>query len=156
MGRGIPETVGGSVVMNAGCTKDVLEDILVSVDVLNPDGTIETLSPNQLGYQYRTSNLQNGGRYVIQATFQFAMGYSPRSVQEETTLISTVGEQHPAPYDRPVAAVCFGNPGPHSAGWLIEQVGFEGIASAEHRYERHACELHSLNCGGANSQHILT
>ena len=150
---GIPGTIGGSVVMNAGAHQGCVEDILVSVDVLNPDGTIETLSPNQLGYHYRTSNLQKGGRYVIQATFQLAMGHNPRSVQEETN--SHLNRRHSTqPYDRPSCGSVFRNPGPHSAGWLIEQVGLKGhrIGGAQVA-ERHANFI--LNCGGATASDIF-
>ncbi len=150
---GIPGTVGGSVVMNAGAHQGAVEDILVNVDVLNPDGSVETLTPDQLGYQYRTSNLQNGGRYVLQATFQLAMGHNPNAVQEETNY--HLNKRHSTqPYDRPSCGSVFRNPETHSAGWLIEQVGLKGyrIGGAQVA-ERHANFI--LNCGGATASDIF-
>lgn len=54
---GIPGTVGGAVVMNAGAHNSCIADMLVSAELLSPDGTLETLTPAELGYKYRTSLL---------------------------------------------------------------------------------------------------
>jgi UDP-N-acetylmuramate dehydrogenase len=150
---GIPGTVGGSVVMNAGAHTGCMADILESVQVLNPNGTLETLTPDQLAYQYRTSNLQNGGRYVVQATFKLEMGHDPISVLAETN--SHLNKRHTTqPYDRPSCGSVFRNPDPYSAGWLIEQVGLKGyrIGGAQVA-ERHANFI--LNCGGATASDIF-
>ena len=54
---GIPGTVGGAVVMNAGAHGLSTADILVQADVLNSDQTMAILAPEDLGYQYRTSRI---------------------------------------------------------------------------------------------------
>jgi UDP-N-acetylmuramate dehydrogenase len=51
---GIPGTVGGGVVMNAGAHTSCMADILVSTTVLSPDGTIAELKPEELAYSYPT------------------------------------------------------------------------------------------------------
>jgi UDP-N-acetylmuramate dehydrogenase len=150
---GIPGTVGGSVVMNAGAHQGCMADILESVDVLSPDGRIETLTPAQLSYQYRTSNLQNSDRYVVQATFKLEMGHDPAHVLADTN--SHLTKRHSTqPYDRPSCGSVFRNPDVHSAGWLIEQVGLKGfqIGGAQVA-ERHANFI--LNCGGATASDIF-
>ena len=151
--EGLPGLVVGMRHMRGMTFNEESGRVVVGAGEMNPDGTIETLSPNQLGYQYRTSNLQNGGRYVIQATFQLAMGYNPRSVQEETN--SHLSRRHSTqPYDRPSCGSVFRNPDTHSAGWLIEQVGLKGhrICGAQVA-ERHANFI--LNCGGATASDIF-
>ncbi|MFM6280080.1 MAG: FAD-binding protein, partial [Dolichospermum sp.] len=55
---GIPGTVGGAVVMNAGAHSSCIANMLVSAQVLSPDGTLVTLAPEELGYTYRSSRLQ--------------------------------------------------------------------------------------------------
>lgn len=150
---GIPGTVGGSVVMNAGAHQGCMADILETVDVLNPDGTLETLTVDQLGYEYRTSNLQRGGRYVVQATLRLEMGHDPIAVLSDTN--SHLNKRHSTqPYDRPSCGSVFRNPESHSAGWLIEQVGLKGyqIGGAQVA-ERHANFI--LNCGGATASDIF-
>ncbi|HYX16198.1 MAG TPA: UDP-N-acetylmuramate dehydrogenase, partial [Nostoc sp.] len=77
---GIPGTAGGAVVMNAGAHNSCIADMLVSAQVLSPDGTLETLTPDQLAYSYRTSLLQGGDRIVTQATLQLAPGADPAKV----------------------------------------------------------------------------
>ena len=60
--------------MNAGAHNSCIADMLVSAQVLSPDGTLETLTPEELGYTYRSSLLQGGNRIVTQATFQLQPG----------------------------------------------------------------------------------
>ncbi|MDR9403745.1 MAG: UDP-N-acetylmuramate dehydrogenase, partial [Halothece sp. Uz-M2-17] len=59
---GIPGTVGGSVVMNAGAHGACMGDALLEVIVATADGKLENLTPSDLEFRYRTSNLQNRPR----------------------------------------------------------------------------------------------
>lgn len=150
---GIPGTVGGAVVMNAGAHGDCTAELLIEAQVLSPDGTLETLTPTDLGYRYRTSNLQGGDRLVTQATFQLQMGYDPALVLADT---SNHLERRRAsqPYHLPSCGSVFRNPPSHAAGWLIEQSGLKGyqIGKAQVAH-RHANFI--LNCGGATASDIF-
>ncbi|MEH1781500.1 MAG: UDP-N-acetylmuramate dehydrogenase [Nostoc sp.] len=150
---GIPGTAGGAVVMNAGAHNSCIADMLVSAQVLSPDGTLETLTPDQLGYSYRTSLLQGGDRIVTQATLQLAPGADPAAVvaitkQHKKHRLST------QPYNFPSCGSVFRNPKPYSAGWLIEQTGLKGyqIGGAQ------VALLHAnfiVNRGGAKASDIF-
>ncbi|MEH1818388.1 MAG: UDP-N-acetylmuramate dehydrogenase [Nostoc sp.] len=150
---GIPGTAGGAVVMNAGAHNRCIADMLVSAQVLSPDGTLETLTPDQLGYSYRTSLLQGGDRIVTQATLQLAPGADPAAVvaitkQHKKHRLST------QPYNFPSCGSVFRNPKPYSAGWLIEQTGLKGyqIGGAQ------VALLHAnfiVNRGGAKASDIF-
>jgi UDP-N-acetylmuramate dehydrogenase len=150
---GIPGTVGGAVVMNAGAHNSCIADILVSAQVLSPDGTIETLTSEQLGYSYRTSILQGSNRIVTQATFRMQPGADP------TVVIATTKQhkQHrltTQPYDKPSCGSVFRNPKPYSAGWLIEQTGLKGFQIGNAQVaQRHANFI--VNCGGASAWDIF-
>ncbi len=150
---GIPGTVGGAVVMNAGAHKSCAADILVSAQTLSPDGTSETLTPQGLGFSYRTSRLQGGDHLVTQATFQLKPGADQRQVLSDT---SQHLEQRrlSQPYHLPSCGSVFRNPESHTAGWLIEQLGLKGykIGGAQVA-ERHANFI--LNCGGAKASDIF-
>jgi UDP-N-acetylmuramate dehydrogenase len=150
---GIPAMVGGAVVMNAGAHTGCVADALVEVKVLNPQGRLETLTPQQLGYRYRTSNLQKGGYFVVEATFQLEPGHDPAIVQQETEHNWSL-RHSTQPYDRPSCGSVFRNPTPYKAGWLIEQAGLKGfqIGGAQVA-ERHANFI--LNCGGATASDIF-
>ena len=150
---GIPGTVGGAVVMNAGAHGGCIADYLVEAQVLSPDGTLEILKPQDLGYAYRTSRLQGDNRLVLQATFQLQPGANPEQVKAITQdhLNQRLTTQ---PYHLPSCGSVFRNPGPRTAGWLIEQTGLKGhqLGGAQVA-ERHANFI--LNCGGATASDIF-
>ena len=150
---GIPGSVGGAVVMNAGAHGNCVADLLVNTQVLSPFGMIEILTPQQLSYSYRTSLLQGSQRLVTQATFQLQPGADPEQVLAAT---SQHLEQRRAtqPYHLPSCGSVFRNPSPHKAGSLIEQTGLKGykIGGAQVA-ERHANFI--LNCGGATASDIF-
>ncbi len=150
---GIPGTVGGAVVMNAGAQGRCIADILVNVHVILPNGQLEILTPGDLDYSYRHSKLQGKSIFVAQATFQLQPGNNPQIV----TAITTENFQKrrtSQPYHLPSCGSVFRNPGPESAGWLIEQTGLKGyqIGMAQVA-QRHANFI--LNCGGATAKDIF-
>lgn len=150
---GIPGTVGGGIVMNAGAHNQCVADSLVSAKVISPDGTLEILTPEQLNYTYRHSILQGDDRLVIEATFQLQPGFT----RDEVTAITNHNlhqRKSSQPYDRPSCGSVFRNPKPHAAGWLIEQLGLKGyrIGDAEVSH-RHANFI--LNCGKAKASDIF-
>ncbi|MDB9426096.1 UDP-N-acetylmuramate dehydrogenase [Microcystis aeruginosa CS-564/01] len=150
---GIPGTVGGAVVMNAGAHTSCVADRLVRALVLNPDGQLETLSKEDLNYSYRSSSLQGDQCLVIEATFQL----EATDNREEIMTITTHNLRHrksTQPYDRPSCGSVFRNPKPQYAGALIEEMGLKGyqIGGAQ------VSELHAnfiLNIGSAKASDIL-
>jgi UDP-N-acetylmuramate dehydrogenase len=150
---GIPGTVGGAVVMNAGAHNACIADMFVSAEVLLPNGTLQTLSLEELGYTYRTSLLQGSNSIVTQATLQLTPGGDPA----EILAVTKQHKQHrlsTQPYDKPSCGSVFRNPSPYKAGWLIEQSGLKGykIGGAQVA-ERHANFI--LNAGGARACDIF-
>ncbi len=151
---GIPGTVGGAVVMNAGAHNSCVANMLVSAQVLSPDGTLATLTPEELGYTYRSSLLQGGKQIVTQATFQLQPGADPLAVTARTKehkkhRLST------QPYSYPNCGSVFRNPKPYTAGWLIEQTGLKGyqLGGAQ------VAQLHAnfiVNRGGAKANDIFS
>jgi UDP-N-acetylmuramate dehydrogenase len=150
---GIPGSVGGSVVMNAGAHQSCMADILVDVHVLMPSNQAVILQPEDLGYRYRTSNLQGDRRLVTQATLQLQPGAEPEVVLAATSAHLDC-RRSTQPYHLPSCGSVFRNPKPRSAGWLIEQVGLKGyqIGGAQVA-QRHANFI--LNCGGAKAVDIF-
>jgi UDP-N-acetylmuramate dehydrogenase len=150
---GIPGTVGGSVVMNAGAHQSCMADLLVSAQVLHPDNQITVLKPEDFGYSYRTSNLQGDRRLVTQVTLQLQPGADPEVVLAATSAHLEC-RRNTQPYHLPSCGSVFRNPQPRSAGWLIEQVGLKGyqIGGAQVA-QRHANFI--LNCGGATAGDIF-
>jgi UDP-N-acetylmuramate dehydrogenase len=150
---GIPGTVGGAVVMNAGAHRSSLADWLLSVRVMTPKGEILTLTPNELEYGYRSSNLQGSDYLVLDATFALEPGRDREEVMELTNWNLRQRKQS-QPYHLPSCGSVFRNPESHAAGWLIEQLGLKGfqIGGAQVAH-RHANFI--LNCGDATARDIF-
>lgn len=150
---GIPGTVGGSVVMNAGAHEGCVADALLWLKVLDPDGEIRLLQPTDLDYRYRTSNLQGGDRLVLEAAFQLQTGFDKQLVRAETSHNLRL-RKTTQPYHLPSCGSVFRNPYPKAAGHLIEQTGLKGYQiGAAQVAERHANFI--LNCGGAQAIDIF-
>ena len=149
---GIPGTVGGAVVMNAGAHKSCTADILLNTQVLTTAGILEEFTPDQLDYGYRTSLLQKQAKLVTSATLQLEAGGNKAEVMATTTQHRTQ-RQATQPYHLPSCGSVFRNPSSHSAAWLIEQTGLKGyrIGDAEVA-QRHANFI--LNCGRARASDI--
>ncbi|PSF38181.1 UDP-N-acetylenolpyruvoylglucosamine reductase [Aphanothece hegewaldii CCALA 016] len=151
---GIPGTVGGAVVMNAGAHQGCIADSLVKAVVLSPNGTIETVTAEALQYSYRTSALQGDRRLVLEATFQLQSGFAQQDVMADTTH-HLHHRKNTQPYDRPSCGSVFRNPKPYAAGWLIEQLGLKGYAIGDAQIsQRHANFI--INRGQAKAEDILT
>ena len=125
---GIPGTVGGAVVMNAGaqggCTAEWLHSVRV-VDRRRPDQPFE-LSASALAFAYRHSRLQEEPLVVLTARFRLEAGHDPAAVTARTSanLHSRTSTQ---PYQQPSCGSVFRNPEPEKAGRLIEALGLKGL-----------------------------
>lgn len=150
---GIPGTVGGAVVMNAGAHGGETADILVEAEVIEPDGSVHLLKPEALAYRYRTSNLQGSHKIVTMATFQLSPGHDPAAVKAATAE-DLKQRRTTQPYHLPNCGSVFRNPPGNSAGRLIQEAGLKGhqIGNAQ------ISTLHAnfiVNLGGAKAQDVL-
>ena len=125
---GIPGTVGGAVVMNAGaqggCTAEWLRSVRL-LDPANPATPFE-LEARELDFAYRHSRLQAEAWIVLAATFQLEAGHDPAAITSHTSanLHSRTSTQ---PYQQPSCGSVFRNPEPQKAGQLIEALGLKGL-----------------------------
>jgi UDP-N-acetylmuramate dehydrogenase len=126
---GIPGTVGGAAVMNAGAQGGCTADRLHSVRVLDPDRPDQpfTLEAGELDFAYRHSRLQQEPLVVLSARFRLEPGQDPAAVTARTSanLHSRTSTQ---PYQQPSCGSVFRNPEPRKAGRLIEELGLKGLS----------------------------
>jgi UDP-N-acetylmuramate dehydrogenase len=121
---GIPGTMGGAVIMNAGTASRGIGECVHSLDVLDlttlaPD----TLEKKDLVFSYRRLNLKN--HLILGITLTLSPG-DPSQIRETHTDILT-RKQSSQPMDLPSAGCFFKNPDPdHPAGKLIEDAGLKG------------------------------
>lgn len=121
---GIPGSVGGAVMMNAGAHGGETREVLLSADILEEDGSIRTLQNEDLQFAYRYSILKDHPRIVVKAEFQLRPG-STEEMQEKTRGWLK-RRQATQPLALPNCGSVFRNPEGTHAGHLIEQAGLKG------------------------------
>jgi UDP-N-acetylmuramate dehydrogenase len=126
---GIPGTVGGAAVMNAGAQGGCTAEVLESVTVIEPHKPNQpfALRAGELDFAYRHSRLQEEPLVVLSARFRLNAGHDPAEVSRHTSanLHSRTSTQ---PYQQPSCGSVFRNPEPHKAGQLIEALGLKGLS----------------------------
>lgn len=122
---GIPGTLGGACVMNAGAYGGEMKDVLKSVTVLTAEGRILTLQRHELELGYRTSIIAKKNYIVLEASLDLEKGDQEaiRSRMEE------LGEKRSAkqPLEYPSAGSTFKRPEGYFAGQLIQDAGLRGF-----------------------------
>lgn len=123
---GFPSTVGGAVVMNAGCYGVEIKDLLIDCRVMGRDGVAATLSSGDLGAGYRSTLLQRTGQIVLRARFQLEHGDAAASMAR----IEELNEKRWAslPMGQPNVGSIFKNPAGDAAGRMIDVCGLKGLA----------------------------
>lgn len=122
---GIPGTVGGAVVMNAGAYGGEMKDIIVNATVLTQDGDIITINKEDLELGYRTSVIAKKGYVVLEAEYQLQKGDKEaiRARMDELK-VQRVTKQ---PLEYPSAGSTFKRPEGYFAGKLIQDAGLRGF-----------------------------
>lgn len=121
---GIPGTLGGIVRMNAGGRTGQISDVVQSITMLRPDGSLCRLSREQAGFAYRSSRLGEG--VVCQVTMELRPD-DPREIRERYMSLFEM-KRRSQPMQEYCAGCVFKNPPQHSAGALIDKAGFKGRA----------------------------
>jgi len=126
---GIPGTVGGAVVMNAGAQGGCTADWLHSIQVLDPKRPDQAfvLEARDLAFAYRHSRLQEEGLLVLSARFRLSPGHDPATLTA-TTSSNLHSRTKSQPYQQPSCGSVFRNPEPRKAGQLIEELGLKGLS----------------------------
>ena len=148
--RCIPGTVGGFVRMNGGAYGGEVKDILRDCDVVMRDGTLATLSVDDLHYSYRHSELPYGA-IIVAARFQGHPG-EPEAIQAEMDRISASREAS-QPLRSKTGGSTFKNPDGHKAWQLVDAAGCRGLQIGGAQVsEKHTNFL--INTGDATSVDI--
>lgn len=123
--RGIPGTLGGAVTMNAGAYGTEMKDVLYSLDVLTPEGELQTLTPAELALGYRHSVIPERGYVVVAATLALRKG-DPAEIKARMADFQNRRKEK-QPLDKASAGSTFKRPEGYFAGKLIEDTGLRGF-----------------------------
>ena len=123
---GIPCTVGGGVLMNAGSYGGEMSQVVRQVTGVTPGGEIQTLEGDALAFGYRRSALQENGMVVTGVTFELSEG-KPEEIREKMADLNS-RRAASQPLDVPSAGSAFKRPQGAYAAALIDQCGLKGYA----------------------------
>lgn len=122
---GIPGSVGGALVMNAGAYGGEMKQVVESARVLLPTGEICTVSKEELAFSYRHSAVAAEGWIVLEAVFLLEQGEEAAIRRTMETLAARRREKQPLEY--PSAGSTFKRPEGHFAAQLIDEAGLKGL-----------------------------
>ncbi|MGD9495598.1 MAG: UDP-N-acetylmuramate dehydrogenase [Armatimonadota bacterium] len=149
---GIPGTLGGALIMNAGANGGEMADVTTWVDVVTPDGRIERLDHADLDFGYRRSGLRDLGVAVLRAGLLLCEG---DATQIHCKLCDTIAARcAKQPVCRPSAGSIFKRPGDDYAGRLLEAAGAKGMRVGRAAVStKHANFV--VNLGGATASDVI-
>jgi len=147
---GVPGTVGGGVVMNAGCHGQEFADVVRDVTIVTGSGEDRVLPRAVIPFQYRDSQLRNA--VVVAATVEFERG-DPATLRADQQRLYE-WRRAGTPFDEPCCGSVFRNPeGDATAGRLIEGASLKGFRRGGAMVSpKHANYI--VNTGGATADDV--
>ncbi|MBD5096648.1 MAG: UDP-N-acetylmuramate dehydrogenase [Lachnospiraceae bacterium] len=147
---GIPGTIGGAMVMNAGAYGGEMRDIVSYVDILDIDGNIRKYSCEEMCFGYRKS-IVSSDMVVVGAELKLQKGDRMEIETEMERLKQLRVSKQPLEY--PSAGSTFKRPEGYFAGKLIEDTGLKGYRVGDAMVSEKHCGF-VINCGNATCNDV--
>ena len=148
---GIPGTVGGGVVMNAGAYGGEMSQVVAEVTVTSRDGEVLILDNESMEFGYRTSTIKNHPFVVTEAAFELEGGDRQLIQEKMEDLAARRREKQPLEY--PSAGSTFKRPEGYFAGELIMKAGLRGFQIGGARVSDKHCGF-VVNTGRATAADV--
>lgn len=148
---GIPGTIGGGVVMNAGAYGGELSQIVTQVNVVNSEGGIMELDNETMEFGYRTSTIRNNPFTVTEVILRLEKGDRQQIRERMEELAAKRREKQPLEY--PSAGSTFKRPAGHYAGQLIMEAGLRGFQCGGAKVSDKHCGF-VINTGNATAEDV--
>ena len=148
---GIPGTIGGGVVMNAGAYGGELSQIVTQVNVVNNEGEIMELDNETMEFGYRTSTIRNNSFTVTEVILRLEKGDRRQIRERMEELAAKRREKQPLEY--PSAGSTFKRPAEHYAGQLIMEAGLRGFQCGGAKVSDKHCGF-VINTGNATAEDV--
>lgn len=148
---GIPGTVGGGAVMNAGAYGGEMSQVVTTVTVVNRNGEIMELDNSTMEYGYRTSVIQNQPFVVTKVTFRLQPG-DPQEIAAKMEELA-IRRREKQPLEYPSAGSTFKRPEGHFAGQLIMEAGLRGYSVGGAKVSDKHCGF-IINTGNATAEDV--
>lgn len=150
---GIPGSVGGAVVMNAGAYGGEIKDVLIDAKVLTAEGELKTVTRDELDLSYRHSIVPEKGYIVLSARFRL----TPKPQDEIKSYMAELRAKRveKQPLEYPSAGSTFKRPEGYFAGKLIMDAGLRGYSVGDAQVSQKHCGF-VVNKGEATAADVLT
>lgn len=150
---GIPGSVGGAVVMNAGAYGGEIKDVLIDATVLTAEGELKTVTRDELDLSYRHSIVPEKSYIVLSARFML----TPKQQYEIKAYMAELRAKRveKQPLEYPSAGSTFKRPEGYFAGKLIMDAGLRGYSVGDAQVSGKHCGF-VVNKGEATAADVLT
>ena len=149
---GIPGTLGGGVVMNAGAYGFELKDVLESVRLLDREGNVRTVPAGELKLGYRYSTIPETGSIVLEAALRLKKG-DPEAIRARMEELAAQRKSK-QPLEYPSAGSTFKRPEGYFAGKLIDDAGLRGFQVGGAQVSEKHCGF-VINRGDATAEDVM-
>lgn len=149
---GIPGTVGGGVIMNAGAYGGEMSQVVTDVTVVNKEGELLLLNNETMEFGYRYSSIRNQSFLVTQVSFKLHQA-NPLEIQAKMEELA-VKRRQKQPLEYPSAGSTFKRPEGYFAGELIMNAGLRGFQIGGARVSDKHCGF-VVNMGNATAADVL-
>lgn len=150
---GIPGTLGGACIMNAGAYGGEMKDILLGVTAMDNNGNIREYQPHEMQLAYRSSRFAKEGLIVLEAKLQLQKGNRSEIEAYMKDLAARRREKQPLEY--PSAGSTFKRPEGFFAGKLIMDAGLRGYSVGDACVSEKHCGF-VINKGTATAEDVCT
>lgn len=149
---GIPGSIGGAAIMDAGAYGGEFKDVAVSLSCLTREGELVEISAEEAAWGYRRSMMSDEGMAVLSATLQLRFD-DPAAIKERMDDLEA-RRLEKQPLELPSAGSTFKRPEGYYAGKLIQNAGLQGLRIGGAEVSRkHAGFV--VNVGGATASDVV-
>ncbi|MDI6839359.1 MAG: UDP-N-acetylmuramate dehydrogenase [bacterium] len=150
---GIPGTLGGAIVMNAGAQRKTISEVIERVKVVDKSGNVYWVKNCESNFGYRDSRFRNSSEIIIEAELKLKKGDTVKIKNEIQEILKK--REASLPLKLPSAGCVFKNPNNAIAGKLIELAGCKGLRSGDAQVSsKHANFI--VNIGNATYKDVKT
>lgn len=149
---GIPGTIGGAIIMNAGAHKKEMKDVVTEVITMDYDGNIHTFTNEETKFEYRKSKFSSGEYIILQTKLLLEKGNKEKIKEKMDEYAKYRREKQPIEY--PSAGSTFKRGEDFITAKLIDDAGLKGYSIGDAQVsEKHAGFI--INKGNATAKDVL-
>ena len=149
--NGVPGTLGGALIMNAGAWGGEISENLVHVELINSKSEVKKIQKKDLNFSYRQSSFDKDD---ILLSAKFNLKKADKNIIKENFMEAQSGRKKSQPLNKRSAGSLFKNPKNSSAGKLLDDAGLKGFSIGDAKIsEKHANFF--INDGNASSSDML-